>query len=79
MNLSGEWIYYMNGNDGYSIYAIKLDGTGQRKVNDEYSFYFAIVGDWIIYSLRGDGDASYDERGERYIINIDGSGRRLLN
>jgi hypothetical protein len=82
--IQGDWIYYVNDNDGYSIYKIRTDGTGRVKINDDSSRYLNVVGDWIYYSnIEGDSDLvgiiKPDHGYNIYKIRTDGSERIKLN
>ena len=70
--VQGDWIYYRSNDDG-KIYAIKTDGSGLRKVNDDDSADINIVGDWLYYT-----NLNIDERSTIYAIKTDGSGRRKI-
>lgn len=92
--IQGEWIYYINDKDGYSIYKIRTDGSGRTKINDDNSRYINVVGSWIYYTnYEGLG---FQKSGSDYImpvtgipdqggtyniyrIRTDGSGRERLN
>ena len=45
-------IYFSNGDDGYSMYRMRMDGTEVKKLNDDISSHIRIDGDWIYY-LKG--------------------------
>lgn len=47
--VAGDWIYYPNYFDGWKIFAVKTDGSGNHKLNDDFSGYINIVGDQIYY------------------------------
>jgi hypothetical protein len=46
----GDWIYYQNVSDHSNLYKVRTDGTQATKLNDRFSSYINIVGDWIYYS-----------------------------
>jgi hypothetical protein len=82
--IQGDWIYYVNDSDGYSIYKIRTDGSGRTKLNDDNSQYLNVVGDWIFYCNNiGDKDVlgmmNYDQNYNIYKIRTDGSKRTQLN
>jgi len=59
----GDWIFYINQNDGDKIYKKHYDGTQNQKLNDDESSHLNILNDWIyyehssgyIYKIRTDG------------------------
>ena len=75
MIVVGEWTYY---DDFGSIYAIKTDGSGNRKIsiNEDKAFLAIVDGDWIYYisSARASDGGS-----ETYAIKTDGTGRRKVS
>ncbi len=83
--IHGDWIYYVNDNDGYSIYKIRTNGSGRTKVNDDNSRYLNVVDDWIYYSNNeGQGLAAAEiidpsRNYHIYKIRTDGTGRTKLN
>lgn len=66
-NVSGESVFYANRSDGDSLYVMKTDGSGQKRL-DDISDYINVAGDWV-YVLKYDG---------LYGIKSDGTGRRTL-
>ncbi|MCL2036058.1 MAG: DUF5050 domain-containing protein [Oscillospiraceae bacterium] len=70
LNVTGDWIYYANSNDGGAVYKIKTDGSGVRdemkyKLNQVQSGYMNVVGNWIIYRE--------EEWGMIFMMKTDGS------
>ena len=55
LNLSGEWLYFVNLKDGECLYKIKTDRTKRTKLNNLRTRYINVVGDWIYYSAYRDG------------------------
>lgn len=49
LNVIGEWIYFANVSDAYSLYKVKTDGTQKTKMNSEIVSDLNVVGDWIYY------------------------------
>lgn len=49
LNISGEWIYYTNGDAGDHIY-MKKDGTSPQEINRESSSNLCIACAWIYYT-----------------------------
>lgn len=49
INVSNNWIYYVNNSDDHKIYKIDLDGNFRTKVNDEWSACPQVVGNEIYY------------------------------
>jgi Flp pilus assembly protein TadD len=47
--VAGEWIYYINCDDEYTVYRIRTDGTERSRLNDDYSGDLNVEGDWIYY------------------------------
>jgi len=69
-NAVDDWIYYCSLRYGMDIYAIKTDGSGRVKLNDDKSESINIVGDWIYY-------INWDD-GLLYTIKTDGTGRQVF-
>ncbi len=76
VNAVGDWIYYLNGGDGYKLYKVKTDGTGKAKVSDDTMYAMHVVGDWIYYTDYSD---SIENSGKIYRMKTDGSGKALLS
>jgi len=70
--IQGEWIYLSNYSDGYSLYAMKTDGSIWQKLNDNCSGEINVTGDIIYY--RNCSDA-----GKLYRIMTDGNGMQKIN
>ncbi|MGE5474832.1 MAG: DUF5050 domain-containing protein [Ignavibacteriales bacterium] len=49
LNVVGEWIYFANISDAYSLYKVKIDGTEKTKMNSEIVSDLNVVGEWIYY------------------------------
>lgn len=71
MIVAGNWIYYVNRNDGYSIYKISTNGTGRMKVNNDHTYFMNYNNGVLYYENVSDN---------RYIykINANGTGRTLV-
>jgi hypothetical protein len=77
INIVGDWIFYINGSDGYKLYKARKDGTQRMMLHDEKCESLYVQGDWIYYSTRFVVD---DElKGEIYKMKIDGSNKEKLN
>ncbi|MBL4934272.1 DUF5050 domain-containing protein [Clostridium sp. YIM B02515] len=80
VNVVDDWIYYMTnytrnnpgGKEGGNLSRMKIDGTGETKINDNQSDYINISGDWIFY-------ANYNDMGKLYKIKTDGTEKTKLN
>ena len=70
--IQGDWIYFVSDDDG-KIYAVKTDGSGLRKINDDRSSDINIVGDWILYHSSDGGSF-----GNIYAVKTDGSERQVI-
>lgn len=53
LNISGDWIYYINVSDNNEIYKMKLDGSNKIKVRDEAVQQMIIDNGFIYYSVNG--------------------------
>lgn len=74
VNVSGDWIYYEDEEDGRKPYRIRFDGSGRMKLsNDTVQLYLSICGDWVYYYVRGE-----DGKPDLYRVGTDGSGRQLI-
>lgn len=38
INVSSEWVYYINGSDGDKIYKVRIDGTQKQKLSEDASY-----------------------------------------
>lgn len=82
--IQGNWIYYINDNDGYSIYKIHTAGSGQTKLNDDSSSSINVVGDWIYYNV-AEGPRKFGEiidtdwKFNIFKMRTDGSNQTRLN
>jgi hypothetical protein len=68
LNIQGNWIYYINGDDEYSIYRMLKDGNNQSKLADtKGASKINLAGDWLYYKTS-------DQYNRFYQMNTDGSG-----
>jgi len=67
MNVSGEWIYYI---ESGGVYKTRLDGSEKTRVTDGNINYINVDGDWIYYTAGINGDLCK--------IRTDGTGKTLL-
>ena len=49
LNVVGQWIYFVDISDAYSLYKVKIDGTQKTKMNSEITGGLNVIGDWIYY------------------------------
>ncbi len=68
----GNWFYYADANDGFSLYKAKLDGGAGQKLSSDWAAHINIIGDWVYYVSQSDG-------GKVYRIRTDGSDRVELS
>jgi hypothetical protein len=61
-----DWIYYVNEDDGNSLFKIKADGTGRTRLNSSDSTIIDILGDWLYYHNNSD-------ESKVYRVKIDGT------
>ncbi|MCL2643118.1 MAG: DUF5050 domain-containing protein [Candidatus Bathyarchaeota archaeon] len=66
------WIYYSNRDDGASLYKMDLTGTNIAKLNDHYSLFINVVGEYVYY-------ADYTDSQKLYRIKIDGTNKSILS
>jgi len=71
--ISGDWVYYSNGGDFNSLYKIKKDGTGKKKLNDKSCSNINVAGDYIYFTGK-----DYGEPDRLFKIKTDGSGETAL-
>lgn len=67
INVSGDWIYYVNINEMGKLYKVKTDGTNRTKLLDTNVNSVRVVGDWIYYTKPNGGIS------ELYKIKTDGT------
>ncbi|MCL1792299.1 MAG: DUF5050 domain-containing protein [Oscillospiraceae bacterium] len=70
--ISGDFIYYSNGNDNWTLYSVKTNGSGKAKLNDDKSYGINVSGGVVHYINASDNKAIY-------AINTDGTGKRKLD
>ena len=46
------WVYFSNGDDGSTMYKMRIDGTDVKKLNNDVSSHMQVTGEWIYY-LKG--------------------------
>jgi len=68
MTRQGSWAYFALPSDDYSIYKIRTDGTGIKKIADARGDSINVVGDWLYYRNLS------DER-KPYRIRTDGTNK----
>ncbi len=69
--LQGGRLYYINNYDNITLYSMNIDGSDNRKLNEDWTSWFYVFGDRIYYRNGQDGKI--------YVMNTDGSGRQRLN
>jgi len=67
----GQYLYFLNTNDGGKLYKSNLDGSSKSKISDSVCSSLNIVGDWIYYSLPMEGKGLYK-------MKKDGSSKTLI-
>ncbi|MBO8157407.1 MAG: DUF5050 domain-containing protein [Bacillaceae bacterium] len=50
MNIVGDWIYYVNVLDNYSVYQMKIDGTLRQKVVEGPVLFLTVIDDIAVYT-----------------------------
>lgn len=55
----GDWIYYADSLDGFSLHKVRLDGRENQTVTSDWAAFINVIGDWIYYINRSDGDLIY--------------------
>ena len=68
MTRQGSWVYFALPSDDYSIYKMRTDGTGIKKLADARGDSINVVGDWLYYPNLS------DER-KPYRIRTDGTNK----
>ena len=68
MTRQGSWVYFALPSDDYSIYKMRTDGTGIKKLADARGDSINVVGDWLYYRNLS------DER-KPYRIRTDGTNK----
>ena len=66
-----DWIYYINEDEGNSLFRIKLDGTGRTRLNNYDSTIIDIYGDWLYYHNNSD-------KSKVYRVRIDGTENSMV-
>ena len=75
--IEGDWIYYVNVNDEFTLYKIKLDLTGKQKLTDVNSVNVSIAGGWIYYVDYNNRSGSWDFNLHK--VRTDGTDNQLLH
>lgn len=68
---SGDFLYYVNYDDGGKIYSIKVDGSQNIKINNEHSCCHYANEEWVFYS-------SVEDDNKLYRIKVDGTMRAVV-
>jgi hypothetical protein len=77
INVIGDWVYYINHSQSNNIFKIRIDGTGEKRINDVDSLYRnATSGIENVYVM--DGRIYYIASGALRSITVDGMDRRKL-
>ena len=58
----GDWIYYFNYADNFSLYKMRLGGESRQKISEDSASCINVVGDWIYYCNTNDKNALYKIR-----------------
>jgi len=80
LNVVGEWIYFVNVSDAYTLYKVKIDGTQKTKMNSEISGDLNVVGDWIYYieTQRVQTSSGLDDYTNLWKMKIDGTSKTKI-
>ncbi|MGF7184652.1 hypothetical protein GGQ84_000736 [Desulfitispora alkaliphila] len=73
IEVSGEWVYYINKADNHSIYKCKKDGSEKTKINNVPSGCLNLIGDSIYYIKANSVDLSrplHHIKGELRKVNL---------
>jgi hypothetical protein len=68
INVSGDWIYYLNTGDKDKLYRMKIDGSEKKKLCDASAINICILGDWIYLD-----NGNYGEECKSYRMKTDGT------
>ena len=52
IDVTGNWIYYSNDDDGSSLYKMRIDGTEIKKLNNDASRNMQVADEWVYYLKR---------------------------
>jgi len=83
--VAGDWIYYVNYDDGSTLYKMRTDGSDKMKLtSDKTSGVNFISGDWIYYNNLDDNYALYrvtleGQQRQKITSNISGARYTLHN
>jgi hypothetical protein len=58
----GDWVYYVNNNDGGKLYKMRTDGSEKKRLNDDMNWYINVIGEWVYYQNDTDGENFYKIR-----------------
>lgn len=80
LNILGDWIYFVNVSDAYSLYKVKIDGTQKTKMNSEITGELNVVGDWIFYieTLRLQTSSGIDDYTNLWKMKTDGTNKTKI-
>lgn len=67
----GGWIYYVDPQNGYSLWKMPVGGGARQQVLNEMTASLNVAGDWIYYRAVNENSAIYK-------IRTDGSGKTLV-
>lgn len=72
INVSGDWIYYINKSDQSRLYRIKTDGSENQKLYDEpFCSFPNVVQDWVYFMVE-------NKAGQLFRIHTDGTGYEVV-
>jgi hypothetical protein len=70
--VQGDWVYYINAEEGYSLYKMKTDFTSRTLLTENEVSNLNVIGDWIYFT-----DLSKDEH--IYKMRTDGSMQTFIS
>ena len=70
--IDGEYIYYLDTDDGRTIHRVKTDGSEESRLNGVKSDYINVLGGYVYFQNRDDNNSIYR-------IKTDGSEPKQLN
>ena len=66
INVMGDYVYYVNENDNFKVYRMKLDGSDNKKIIDSTAYYMTVYKDSIYF-------VNYSDNQNIYKANTDGT------
>ena len=73
INVLGDWVYFSNFRDGFSLWRVRTDGSEAEKLVDGYCYTFLVAESGIYFDCRDENNVM-----RTFHAELDGSAQTLL-